>query len=199
MRSAISWLPFIQRSLVAVAVSAIFVTPPLWAQLSASTNRTGSIADDLHAEALASQRDGQPARTRHPQGLVSSDTLRHPVSDRVRKLLRRALDAMNIGKHEEAIGQLQETLSRYPNSAPYVHSFLGVEYIKTRHFHEAANSFEQAAVYFPHDATTHYNFGVSLVLVGDLDRAEQEARRALELDPKIQPAQELLHILHQSQ
>ena len=199
MRSAVSWLPFIKQSLVAVAVSAFFAMTPLSAQLSASTNRTGSIADDLHAEAVASQRDSQSARARHPQALVSADALRHPVSDRVRKLLRRALDAMNLGKHEEAIGELQETLSKYPDSAPYVHSFLGVEYIKTRHFHEAANSFEQAAVYFPHDATTHYNFGVSLVLVGDLDRAEHEARRALELDPKIQSAQELLDALHEPQ
>jgi tetratricopeptide (TPR) repeat protein len=110
-------------------------------------------------------------------------------------MLRRALNAMNLGKHEEAIGELKETLSKYPDSAPYVQSFLGVEYVKTNHFEDAVSSFEQAAAFFPHDAMTHYNFGLSLACAGSYERAERETRRALELDPQSGPAQTLLSVL----
>jgi Flp pilus assembly protein TadD len=153
--------------------------------------RAGSVSDALDLEARMSGE----AKHSPNHGLVSADFLRHPVNAKVRKLLRRALDAMNSGKHEEAIGQLKETLSKYPDSAPYVHSFLGVEYVKTQRFPEAVNSFEQAAAVFPHDAMTHYNFGLSLACAGDFDRAETETRRALELDPKIDSARELLSLL----
>ena len=91
---------------------------------------------------------------------------------------------MESGDHEMAIGQLLETLAKYPDSAPYVHNLLGVEYVKTDRFQAAVSSFEQAVMLLPHDAMTHYNFGLSLVCAGDYDRAEQEVRRALALDPK---------------
>ena len=158
----------------------------LWGQAQA-----GSIADQLGAEARASQAQG-------PQGEakpVSVDILRHPLKEKVRRMLRKALDAMNTGHHAAAIEQLQATLAKYPESAAYAQSFLGVEYIKTERYAEAVNSFEQASELLPHDAMTHYNFGLSLACAGNYDRAEQEARRALELDPGNETAQTLLGLL----
>ena len=114
---------------------------------------------------------------------VSVDLLRHPVTAKVRKLLLGALDRMDSGDHEAAIEQLRETLTKYPDSAPYVHNLLGVEYVKTDRFEAAVSSFEQAVSLLPHDAMTHYNFGLALVCAGDYDRAAQEIQRALELDP----------------
>jgi Flp pilus assembly protein TadD len=114
---------------------------------------------------------------------VSVDLLRHPISPKVRTLLLQALEKMEAGDHETAIAQLRETLSKYPDSAPYVHNLLGVEYVKTDRFETAIHSFEQAVLLLPHDPMTHYNFGLALVCAGDYERATQEVQRALELDP----------------
>jgi tetratricopeptide (TPR) repeat protein len=92
---------------------------------------------------------------------------------------------------------LKETLEKYPESALYVQSLLGVEYVKTERFQDAVGSFEQAVSLLPHDAMTHYNFGLSLACAGDYTRAEQETRRALELDPKIEDAHMLMSVLEQ--
>jgi Flp pilus assembly protein TadD len=35
----------------------------------------------------------------------------------------------------------------------------------------------------PHDAMTHYNFGLALICAGDRERARHEIQRAVELDP----------------
>ena len=116
--------------------------------------------------------------------VVSVDLLRHPITAKVRQLLLSAMDKMESGNHEAAIQQLRETLTKYPDSAPYVHNLLGVEYVKTDRFEAAVSSFEQAVSLLPHDAMTHYNFGLALVCAGDYDRAAQEIQRALELDPQ---------------
>ncbi len=80
---------------------------------------------------------------------VSVDLLRHPISPKVRTLLLQAIEKMESGDHETAIAQLRETLSKYPDSAPYVHNLLGVEYVKTDRFETAVRSFEQAACCCP--------------------------------------------------
>ena len=46
---------------------------------------------------------------------VSADLLRHPVSQRTRRMLDRAVDWMRSGKHQEAIHQLQHTLAADPS------------------------------------------------------------------------------------
>ena len=115
---------------------------------------------------------------------VSADLLRHPLSSKTRRMLQRAVDWMRSGRHQEAIRQLQDTLSKDPSSAAYVQSLLGFEYLKTDQFAAAAKSFEQAVSLLPHDAINHQNFAVSLAGVGDFKRAEQEVRRAQELAPE---------------
>ena len=98
-------------------------------------------------------------------------------------MLRKALDTIDTGDHAAAIKQLLEVLSKYPESAAYVHSLLGVEYMKTDQFQAAVDSFEQAVTLLPHDAINRHNLAVSLLCVHDVGRGAQEARRALELDP----------------
>src|SRR5262249_26015030 len=72
---------------------------------------------------------------------------------------------------------------KYPDSAAYVHSLLGVEYLKTNQFPAAVDSLEQAVGLLPHDAFNRYNLAVSLLSNRDLVRGEREAQRAIELDP----------------
>jgi Flp pilus assembly protein TadD len=115
---------------------------------------------------------------------VSADLLRHPLSSKTRRMLQRAVDWMRTGKHQEAIRQLQDALSKDPSSAAYVQSLLGFEFMKTEQFAAAVNSFEQAVTLLPHDAINHQNFAVSLAGIGDYKRAEQEVRLAQELAPE---------------
>jgi len=123
------------------------------------------------------------AETDHPADRVSADILRHPIGEKVRRMLRKAMDTINEGSHEEAIKQLLEILSNHPESAAYVHSLLGVEYLKINQYPAAVDSLEQAVALLPHDAYNHYNLAVSLLCNRELERGEQEAHRALELDP----------------
>ncbi|HYK61970.1 MAG TPA: hypothetical protein VEV85_21220 [Bryobacteraceae bacterium] len=123
------------------------------------------------------------AQNSHSSGAVSADLLRHPIGEKVRSLLRKAMDTIDTGDHAAAIKQLLEVLSKYPESAAYVHSLLGVEYMKTDQFQAAVDSFEQAVTLLPHDAINRHNLAVSLLCVHDVGRGAQEARRALELDP----------------
>lgn len=116
--------------------------------------------------------------------VIPVDVLRHPITARVRKILLSAMAKIDAGEHAPAIEQLRETLRKFPDSAPYVQNLLGAEYVRTDQLPAAITSFEQAVTLLPHDAMTHYNFGLALVCAGDYDRAAREVRRALELDPR---------------
>jgi Flp pilus assembly protein TadD len=120
---------------------------------------------------------------REPSGVVSADVLRHPIKEKARRMLQKALEAAKSGEHNSAIIQLVAVLAKFPESAPYVHSILGVEYVKTNRFAEAVNSLEQAVALLPHDAVNRYNLAVSLLCDREVEQGEHEARRAVELDP----------------
>ncbi len=199
MKSTVAWCK--RRAFQMLILSTALSAPHLSAQQGkglspdGSASASGSLSDDLNTEARMSERAPSPIpRSARP---VSADILRHPIKDKVRRMLRRALEAMNQGNHQSAIEQLKQTLDKYPESAAYVQSFLGVEYVKTQDFEDAVNSFEQATSLLPHDAMTHYNFGLSLACAGDYARAEQETRRALELDASIEDAHALMSVLEQ--
>jgi tetratricopeptide (TPR) repeat protein len=115
-------------------------------------------------------------------GHVSIDLLRYPLSPKPRRMLRKALLAIEVGHHADAIRQLEETLAKYPSSAPYVYSLLGAEYLKVERIPEAKNSFEQAVNLLPHDPVNHANLGLLLAAVGQPERAKEELLRAVELD-----------------
>jgi Flp pilus assembly protein TadD len=126
---------------------------------------------------------------------VSADLLRNPISHKTRGMLQRALEWMRSGKHQEAIHQLRDTLTKDPGSAAYGHSLLGFEYMQTDQFAAAVQSYEQAVSLLPHDAINRTNFGISLAAIGDYKRAEEEARRARELEPGNPEIQRFLNAL----
>ena len=174
------------------------------AQSAQGPSAQGPSESSLHSRLLdtrgAAETDNAPQLGVHsPQGdvhnAVSIDVLRHPISDKARRMLRQAMEALNSGDAEGARGQLLEMLAKEPKSAAYAHSVLGVIYARTSRFADAVNSFEQASYLLPHDAMNHYNLGVALARTRNYDRAEQEARRALDLDPSSESAQTLLTVL----
>ena len=126
---------------------------------------------------------------------ISADYLRYPVAPKIRLMLQKALKTIESEDHQAAIRQLLGILAKYPSSAALVQSLLGIEYLKTSQYPLAVGSLEQAALLLPHDAINHYNLGVSLVLVGDSARGEQELQRALDLDHNIPDAKRLLEEL----
>jgi Flp pilus assembly protein TadD len=67
--------------------------------------------------------------------------------------------------------------------------------MQTDQFSAAVNSFEQAVILLPHDATNHQNLAISLAVVGDIKRAEQEVRRAQELAPESLKIRQFLETL----
>ena len=62
---------------------------------------------------------------------ISADRLRRPLSSKALRWLRLAQDFGHTGQHQKAIRLLQETVVKEPSSAPYVHSMLGIEYLRT--------------------------------------------------------------------
>jgi Flp pilus assembly protein TadD len=105
---------------------------------------------------------------------------------------------MRSGDHQKAIRQLQATLAKDPSSAAYVESLLGYEFMRTDQVTAAIHCFEQAVVLLPHDPANHHNFAVSLVMAGDYERAQEEARRAHDLAPDNPDIRYLLSVLEVS-
>jgi len=129
------------------------------------------------------------------QSIVSADLLRHPLNGKARKILMKAIDAMEAGEHADAIRILEETLAKYPDSAAWTQSLLGVEYVRMDRYDDAVTSFDQAVQLLPHDAVNRYNLGLALVLAVHYDRAEEELRTALKLNHSNANAKKLLDAL----
>jgi Flp pilus assembly protein TadD len=126
-------------------------------------------------------RGPEPKPAPIPAGTVSIEQLQHPVSSKGAKLLGKARNFSAMGQHDKAIAQLQIALKER-SAAPYAHSMLGAEYLKMNRVPEAISELEQALTMLPRNVPDRSNLGYALFLSGDLNRAETEARRALELD-----------------
>jgi Tfp pilus assembly protein PilF len=140
------------------------------------------------------------SRERVPTGpaTISSDILRHPLTPKARRRMLKALHLADLGNHSAAIQELREALVKEPSSAPYAHNLLGIEYVENKQFAEARSSFEEAVRLMPHESVNHSNLGFSLAVTGDLTSAEQEARKAIELDPENSRAKSLLDLLRRT-
>jgi Flp pilus assembly protein TadD len=126
---------------------------------------------------------------------VSSDVLRHPLSSKARRRLEKAMHFAGLGNHAAAIQILRDALIKEPSTAPYAENMLGLEYVENRQYAEAKSSFEEAVRLMPHESVNHSNLGYSLAVEGDWNSAEQEARKALQLDSANSKAKSLLDLL----
>ena len=126
---------------------------------------------------------------------VSTDMLRHPLSSKARRLFEKAMHFAQLGNHHAAIAGLREALAKCPSDAPYAQNLLGLEYIEVQQYPEAKASFAEAARLMPHESSNHSNLGLSLAIVGEWDSAEQEERKALQLDKSNDKAKLILEAL----
>lgn len=130
-----------------------------------------------------------------PTGTISAELLRYPLPAKALAMLRKALQTSQAGDPARAVKQLQQTLSKYPDTGAWVYSLLGVEYLRMEQIPEAVDTLEKSVKLLPHDASNHANLGLALVSSGQYDRAQLELRRALELDPHYAMASQLLRAL----
>jgi Tfp pilus assembly protein PilF len=130
---------------------------------------------------------------------ISAELLAYPVPPRASYMMQQALQMSGNGDHTGAIVELKKTLEKFPNTGAYVHSLLGVEYLKTDQIPEAVNALEQAVLLLPHDASNHANLGLAFVCNKQYARAEPELQRALDLDPHNTVAKRLLAALDSAQ
>ncbi|MDP9112409.1 MAG: tetratricopeptide repeat protein [Acidobacteriota bacterium] len=126
---------------------------------------------------------------------ISTDVLRHPLSSKARRLFEKAMHFADLGNHHAAITGLREALLKCPTDAPYAENLLGLEYIEARQYNEAKASFTEAARLMPHESGSHSNLGLSMAIIGEWDSAEQEERKALQLDKSNDKAKLILEAL----
>jgi Flp pilus assembly protein TadD len=156
----------------------LIATPPLWAQV-VGFNFFPTLPTSPSA---ASQ-------------IISADLLRNPLAPKLRAKLEKAIRPAQMGDHEQAIENLQVVLADHPKSAPYVHNLLGIEYASTHQVAHAVTAFEETLRWMPHLSANHFNLGLTLLDSGQVDRGEQELRKAVELDPSSLKAQQALEAL----
>jgi tetratricopeptide (TPR) repeat protein len=129
-----------------------------------------------------------------PAGTISVEQLQHPVSRKGANLLHRAQNFSDIGDHGRAIAELQLALKER-SAIPYADSLLGSEYLRINQIPAAIEALEQAVKLMPRNAVNHSNLGYALFLMGYVERAEQEVRRALDLDRNNEKTRRVLGII----
>jgi tetratricopeptide (TPR) repeat protein len=139
---------------------------------------------------------GSPQVTFHPPaslGTVSADALRHPLSGKALRSLRKAQSLIQAGDHVRALEQLREAV-KIPLTAPYAYSLLGEEHLQLGEAEAALVELQQAVRLLPSNVADQANLGLALLMTGETERAEQELRRALRLDPDNSRTQLLLGV-----
>jgi tetratricopeptide (TPR) repeat protein len=115
-----------------------------------------------------------------PAATVNVAELRHPLSSKAQKLLEKGHNLAQKDKHDEAIAIYKQALKE-PSAVPYAHSLLGAEYIRQGHAKDAADELALAVTQLP-VPSNYSNLGLALLLTGDLQRSEEQTRRALNMD-----------------
>jgi tetratricopeptide (TPR) repeat protein len=138
---------------------------------------------------------GAPRPEQKPSATVSAEVLRHPIGEKVRDGIRKALRFADAGNHKAAIAHLKLLRARRPAEEGYVKNVLGVEYLRLEQYAEAQQCFERAVALLPLDATNHADLALTFIGMNRLDRAQPELERALELDPLLTVTRQLLNAL----
>ena len=114
-------------------------------------------------------------------GTISVGNLAKPPSKTALKYLNKAQRLSEQGNGAKAIEVLLSA-PMDPAGAPYLHSRLGTEYLKSGQFALALPELEEAALLLPKEPAHHSNLAYAYQALGQMERAEQEARLAVELD-----------------
>jgi len=105
-----------------------------------------------------------------------------PQKARPKLQLARALGERNEPERAEQFRLLQQARALDPDN-PEIAAGIGVFHLQTGNAELALEEFERVLQQKPPDAQALVNHGAALYLTGEIRRAEQQFRRALELDP----------------
>lgn len=114
-------------------------------------------------------------------GKVSVGQLRHPPSKHAIRVFAKAQHYSDSGDHDKAIDELRRVVGD-STAEGYARGILGAEYVRTGRPEAAIAELEQAVRLLPDSLASHTNLAYALSLTRQYDRAEQEARRALQID-----------------
>ena len=114
-------------------------------------------------------------------GTISVDSLAKPPSRAAIKIMKKAERYSGAGDSAKAIEVLRSA-PMDPAGAPYLHSRLGTEYLKSGQYALALPELEAAAHMLPRESVHHANLAYACQMLGQMDRAEAEARVAVSLD-----------------
>jgi Tfp pilus assembly protein PilF len=142
----------------------------------ARSPRTAS-AEDITFGGDEPQQQGSTPIT----GTISVGNLAKPPSKTALKYLAKAQRYSEEGNSAKAIEVLRSA-PLDPAGAPYIHSRLGTEYLKSGQFALAVPDLEEAARLLPKEPAHHSNLAYAYQALGQLEHAEKEARLAVELD-----------------
>jgi tetratricopeptide (TPR) repeat protein len=177
-----------------------FTAVSLWGQIpkippfAAQAHAEDSPDTLANNEIFYNNPHGLEPQASEPAGTISVEQLQHPLSRKGASLLLKAKNFAALGDHDKAIAELQLALKER-SAIPYAHSLLGSEYLTVNQASAAIEALEQAVKLLPRNAANHSNLGYALFLVGFAERAEQEVRRALELDRDNQMTRHVLSII----
>ena len=129
--------------------------------------------------------------------LVSADFLRHPLSDKAKRVILDAQHRGERGDHLGAIAELRRALDKFPKEAPYLNNMLGLQFVAAGDVASARDAFKHVLDWMPHISANHSNYGLTLAVLGD-ERAEEELRTALLLDETNHNARDILEALRKA-
>ena len=194
-------MPDFRRASAGIALTLVtaFGTQSLPAQTGSPSSVSARQRPDSVIDAVFVNGPSRP-KTAAGQGsnTVPVELLRHPLDQKTRRMLQKALRDINAGNFDAAIEQLQEVLTKHPDATYHAHSMLGIAYLKTGRVAEAVQSLEKSVEIVPRDAVNHFDLGLALLTAGNYERGEAEVRRAVQLDPTIEIARTVLISLEQA-
>jgi tetratricopeptide (TPR) repeat protein len=145
---------------------------------------------------------GSPIEIRLPKGretqsqasVISLAQLAHKIPRRAQREYREACKARRRGDSNASLSHLLATVALDPAFAQ-ARSDLAAQYIDLKRYPEAFVQLAEASRLDPASATITLNSAICLERVGDLERAEAAARRAVALNPLSSHAQFALGII----
>ena len=132
--------------------------------------------------------------TQSQAGVVSVAQLAHKIPRRAQREYREASKARQRGDTSASLSHLLATVALDPGFA-LARNDLAAHYIDMKRYPEAFLQIEEAWRLDPASATVALNRAVCLERLGDLERAEPAARRAVALNPLSRHAQFALGII----
>ena len=140
----------------------------------------GDAALDLQSQTDSPNSFFTPARSAGPA--ISIRQLRHKVPKDALRAAARAKKLSRAGEHAKAVADLEAAIRLDPEFAS-AQNALGIEYGRCGRLEDAAAAFRRVIDLAPGEWAGHYNLALTMLGSGDLPRAIESARRALQLSP----------------